>query len=316
MSYPGFESIGRPGIAQGGESIHRLPARVAVALSVVNDLAEFLEASERLLILTGAGVSVPSGIPDYRDEEGRWKRKPPVNYRDFVAGEGVRQRYWARAMVGWERFREARPNAAHAALAGLEAVGRVSLLVTQNVDRLHQRAGSEQVLDLHGRLDRVVCLACGDRSDRDEVQARLLGANPGWRGIAAATAPDGDADVAARDFSEFALVPCPQCGGVLKPDVVFFGESVPRDRVEAGYAAVAGADAVLVAGSSLRVWSGYRFVRAAAERGIPVAVVNLGRTRADDLAAVTVRGPCEEVLPAATSGLSLSPGGSGSPPAA
>jgi NAD-dependent SIR2 family protein deacetylase len=266
-------------------------------------LVGFLRGCRRLLVLTGAGCSTESGIPDYRDEDGEWKRSPPVNYRDFRGSEAARRRYWARSFLGWPRFSACEPNAAHAALATLEGTGRVSLLVTQNVDGLHQRAGSRRVLDLHGRLDRVVCLDCGARSGRRELQELLLERNPAWRRRAAAAAPDGDAEPGEADFSSFEVVPCGRCGGVLKPDVVFFGESVPSGRVEAAYAALGRSDGLLVVGSSLEVWSGYRFARAAAERGIPVVLVNLGRTRADDLARVRVRGRAGEVLPAAIAAL-------------
>ena len=226
-----------------------------------------------------------------------------MNFRDFVAREDVRRRYWARALVGWARFRGSAPNAAHAALARIEATGRIRLLVTQNVDGLHQRAGSGRVLDLHGRLDRVVCLSCRAVTTRDDAQAALLAANPAFGRVTAAVAPDGDADLTGVDFDSFVVPPCGACGGILKPDVVFFGETVPRDRVEAAYAALRDADGVLVAGTSLSVWSGYRFVRAAADARLPIAIVNRGRTRADDLATLRIREAVGETLSDAAAAL-------------
>jgi NAD-dependent SIR2 family protein deacetylase len=208
----------------------------------------------------------------------------------------TRQRYWARGMIGWRRFSQARPNAAHHALARLEARGRTTLLLTQNVDRLHQAAGSARVIDLHGRLDRVRCMRCDHVLPRDLMQNRLSSLNPGWRSLDAAVGPDGDAMLEALDFSTFVVPPCPLCGGILKPDVVFFGENVPRERVAEARAGLEQADAVLVVGSSLMVWSGYRFVQAAAEAGKPIAAINLGRTRADDLLTLKVGAPCAEAL--------------------
>jgi len=258
-------------------------------------LAEFVASHRRLLLLTGAGCSTDSGIPDYRDADGQWKRTPPVDYRAFMADAAVRRRYWARSLVGWPRFGQARPNATHHALAALEAAGRVELLLTQNVDGLHQRAGSRRVIDLHGRLDEVRCMGCGARSRRETLQQRLLDANPGWAALQAAQAPDGDADLEG-DFGGFVVPDCMACGGLLKPDVVFFGENVPRERVAAVHAHLQCADAVLVVGSSLMVYSGFRFVDAAAKAGLPVAAVNLGRTRADALLSLKVEQPCAQAL--------------------
>ncbi|WP_433852783.1 NAD-dependent protein deacetylase [Stenotrophomonas nitritireducens] len=258
-------------------------------------LAEFVASHRRLLLLTGAGCSTDSGIPDYRDADGQWKRTPPVDYRAFMADAAVRRRYWARSLVGWPRFGQARPNATHHALAALEAAGRVELLLTQNVDGLHQRAGSQCVIDLHGRLDEVRCMGCGTRSSREALQQRLLDANPAWAALQAAQAPDGDADLEG-DFGGFVEPDCTACGGLLKPDVVFFGENVPRERVAAVHAHLQRADAVLVVGSSLMVYSGFRFVDAAAKAGLPVAAVNLGRTRADALLSLKIEQPCAQAL--------------------
>ena len=259
-------------------------------------LEDFISAHRRLFVLTGAGCSTGSGIPDYRDEQGAWKRTPPVTYQAFV-GDGItRRRYWARSLVGWPRIAQAQPNAAHRALAALEAQGRCSQLLTQNVDGLHQAAGSRAVIDLHGRLDAVVCLGCGALSSRADVQRRLAEANPAWAGLAAGAAPDGDADLEDRDFATFQVPACDACGGMLKPDVVFFGENVPRARVDAAMAGLAQADGMLVVGSSLMVYSGLRFVHAAVRAQIPVAAVNLGRTRADDLLRFRMAAPCGDAL--------------------
>lgn len=259
-------------------------------------LATFVARHPRLFVITGAGCSTDSGIPDYRDLRGGWKRPQPVTYQAFVGELATRQRYWARSLVGWRRFGSASPNVTHHALARLEAQGRLALLLTQNVDGLHQAAGSRNVIDLHGRLDRVRCLGCEQRLARTDVQTMLLASNPAWAGLNAADAPDGDADLDDQDFSNFVIPPCPCCGGMLKPDVVFFGENVPRARVDEANLALETADAVLVVGSSLMVFSGYRFVNAASKAGKPIAAVNLGHTRADALLTLKVELPCAEAL--------------------
>jgi NAD-dependent SIR2 family protein deacetylase len=259
-------------------------------------LGEFIERHPRLFVLTGAGCSTDSGIPDYRDENGDWKRTRPVMFQAFMGDLHTRRRYWARSLVGWRRFGHAQPNDAHRALARLGQQGRTEVLVTQNVDGLHQSAGSPDVIDLHGRLDQVRCMGCERRSDREELQRRLLGLNPSWDRLDARDAPDGDADLDGLDFSGFDIPACEHCGGILKPDVVFFGESVPRERVTAAMEAVERADAVLVIGSSLMVYSGYRFAHAASKAGKPIAAVNLGRTRADELLALKVNRPCVAAL--------------------
>ena len=267
-------------------------------------LCEFLDQHPRLAVLTGAGCSAPSGIPDYRDADGAWKHRKPMTFGEFTGSAAARRRYWAGSLRGWPRVRDAQPNDAHRAISRLEAQGRVRGLVTQNVDGLHQRAGSRRVVDLHGRLDTVECLDCGARVTREDVQALLLAWNPGFgapgpaspAGVDGEMRPDGDAGV-ERDLDSFRIPDCRECGGVLKPGVVFFGENVPRARVDEAHAAVAEADALLVVGSSLMVYSGYRFVLAARERGRPVAVVNLGRTRADDQLSLKVVGDCARLLP-------------------
>ena len=264
-----------------------------------SSIAEFVRDRAPLFVLTGAGLSTASGIADYRDRDGRWKRTPPVQFRDFVRLEASRQRYWGRGFAGWPSFRDACPNEGHFALAALERSGIVRTVVTQNVDGLHQQAGQQRVIDLHGRLDRVVCLDCGAVEPREKVQQHLLGANP-WLGRirvdAAALRPDGDAQIPQADLSKLRTPRCPSCGGVVKPDVVFFGENVPRQRVDAAMDALERARGVLVVGSSLAIYSGFRFCRRARELGIPIAAINDGVTRADELLAVKAGGPCAEVL--------------------
>lgn len=262
-------------------------------------LADFIATHQRVLVLTGAGCSTESGIPDYRDANGERKHAQPVTYQQFVGSEALRQRYWARSAVGWTRIANAAPNRAHHALARLEAGGFVHALITQNVDGLHGRAGSRRVIDLHGRLDTVSCLTCRALTSRAEVQSRLLDENPQLAGMAAETlAPDGDAGVAHLDPSVVRVPACANCGGILKPHVVFFGEGVPPARVAAAFAWLEAADALLVVGSSLMVFSGYRFVQAAARASKPIAALNLGRTRGDDLITLKVESPCGEALAA------------------
>ncbi len=251
------------------------------------DLHRWITGRRRVFALTGAGCSTGSGIPDYRNAQGEWKRRPPVMIQAFRTEPAVYQRYWARAFAGWTRFAAAAPGCAHHAFAAWEASGTLWRLVTQNVDGLHQRAGSRAVIDLHGRLDEVVCLRCGDRGSRTAVQAAMAEANAGWQAVASA-APDGDADIDPAVIDAFAAPRCRRCDGLLKPDVVFFGENVPIPRYQAARDALAMADGLLVAGSSLMVYSGFRFVRQAHEAGLPIAIVNRGRTRGDDLAGLKV----------------------------
>ncbi|WP_299231504.1 NAD-dependent protein deacetylase [uncultured Halomonas sp.] len=259
-------------------------------------LVEFVERHPRLAVLGGAGISTASGIPDYRDAAGEWKRSPPMEHRQFMGSHAARQRYWARALVGFRTLDEARPNAAHQALARLESLGHVRGMITQNVDGLHQRAGSRRVIDLHGRADRVRCMGCGSSRMRHALHAELESLNPRWTTLGAAAAPDGDADLEA-DFSAFRVPDCSRCGdGIWKPDVVFFGDSVPRGVVERAFALIEECDALLVVGSSLMVYSGFRFARAAAQQGKPIACLNLGRTRADDLYTLKVTAPVDASL--------------------
>ncbi len=270
-------------------------------------LADFIRQHPRLVVLTGAGCSTPSGIPDYRDASGNWKPGPPVLGAQFVRELPARQRYWARSLNGWPCFRAAEPNAAHRALASLEQRGHVRHLITQNVDGLHQRAGSRAVTELHGSLARVRCLGCDAVCARAEVQRVLERDNAGFRNLDAAPAPDGDAQLETQRLGGFRVPDCPRCGGTLKPDVVFFGESVPAPTVSACLDALAQADALLCVGTSLMVYSGFRFCRHAAARGQPVAALNLGRTRADDLLTLKIAAPCDAVLTALLGELPVQP---------
>ena len=263
--------------------------------SAVAELRQLLAAGS-VFALTGAGVSTDSGIPDYRDERGGWKGRQPVQYRDFVASDLVRRRYWARSMLGFPLMTRAQPNAAHHALARLESESRVSLLVTQNVDGLHRRAGSETVVDLHGRLDQVRCLACGALTERAALQSELVGRNPDFASADAVIRPDGDAELSDVDCQHFDIPACSACGGILKPHVVFFGENVPIERVQPAMAALERAKLLLITGTSLMVFSGFRFARAAVRFGVPIAIVNRGMTRADELAKLKIAGNVGEIL--------------------
>lgn len=268
-------------------------------MSGTDALARLLSGSERIAVISGAGCSTASGIGDYRDAQGAWKRAQPVQMQDFVRDPDTRRRYWARSMLGWPQIARARANGAHRALADLEAAAVISGLITQNVDGLHQQAGHRDVIELHGRLAEVVCLGCGASALRTELQQRLEAENGWLAGAAAPAAPDGDADLAdAVDLRSFRVPNCRACGGVLKPDVVFYGDSVPRERVAAAYAVVDAADALLVVGSSLMVFSSFRFCRRAHERGIPIAAVNRGVTRADPMLTLKIEDDCTVVLPA------------------
>ncbi len=259
----------------------------------------------RVVVLAGAGCSTESGIPDYRGPEGSLRARSPIQYPDFVRSGAARARYWARSAAGWPRFSGSRPNEAHRALARLEEGRVVRGVITQNVDGLHQAGGSRRVVELHGSLDTVRCLGCGRTSPRASFQERLLALNRGWAerlvprapGGGAEAAPDGDAELPDGDTESFRVPACDDCGGVLKPDVVFFGESVPRERVEDAWRLFREADALLVAGSSLTVYSGRRFVYRAQEENVPIAVVNLGPTRADEMAAAKVEGRLGRLLP-------------------
>ncbi len=251
----------------------------------------------RSFLLTGAGMSTDSGIPDYRGPESRKRRGGPIQHRDFVRSSEARRSYWARSFIGWHRVRDAKANEGHEAIAELERSGVVSGLVTQNVDGLHHAAGSSRVVELHGSLSRVRCLSCGREEERESVQRRLARLNPEWTGDSEAFAPDGDVELPPEMERNFCVPTCRHCGGVLKPDVVFFGDTVPKERVERAWDFFRDSDLVLVAGSSLTVFSGYRFVRAAAKEGKPVYIINRGETRGDAEAAVKLEGGVGELLP-------------------
>jgi len=245
-------------------------------------LKTFIQQRENLLVITGAGISTVSGIGDYRDQAGNWKRPQPVTHQDFLASRAWRQRYWARSQLGYPSFLSAQPNSAHDALVRMEQADQLCGLVTQNVDRLHQQAGHQNVVDLHGRLDQVICIDCRTLVGRDVVQEWLEAQNPQLQSQSFSPAPDGDADV-VTDFSAIEVPSCDHCGGILKPHVVFFGDSVDRDVVDHVRCQVDSADGVLVVGSSLMVFSSFRFVRQAHAKGVTIAALNQGVTRADEL---------------------------------
>ena len=253
-------------------------------------------SGRRICLLTGAGCSTESGIPDYRGGGTARRARNPIQFREFLASETGRQRYWARATLGWPRFRKAEPGRAHRAAAALETAGALSGIITQNVDRLHSRAGSLRVVELHGALDEVVCLGCGAIEPREALQVRLLEANPHWSRREVSLAPDGDAELDAEMVKDFRVLGCVGCAGVLKPRVVFFGEGVPAPTVASAFELLHEAECLLVVGSSLAVFSGYRFVRRAVEQAKPVYIVNIGTTRADGVASGRVSGQAGEVL--------------------
>lgn len=262
----------------------------------IQPVVEFL-GGRRFVALTGAGCSTESGIPDYRSPEAQKRPRNPIQYQQFVRDADMRTRYWARSMVGWPRFSSFEPSASHAAFADMEADGPLIGVITQNVDRLHQRAGSARVIELHGALAEVICLSCGERESRHAFQERLLGLNPSHVSVQGELAPDGDAEVEAG--AEFRVPTCRRClDGVVKPDVVFFGENVPKPRVERAFAMVDEAEAMLVAGSSLATYSGFRFAKHAVQRGIPLVIINIGPTRADAAATLKLEAPLGAALTA------------------
>ena len=255
-------------------------------------------AERRFLVLTGAGISTSSGIPDYRDSEGVRRGKAPMMYQEFLATAQARRRYWARAMLGWPRVRIAQPNQAHLALATLQQRERISGLITQNVDTLHDQAGSYDVIELHGSLHRVLCLDCQQRSTRDVIQRQMEIDNPYLVQVHAVQAPDGDTLLDPAFEERFQVPRCPHCnGGRLKPDVVFFGENVAPATAARAMAAVEHADGLLVVGSSLMAYSAFRLCKAMVEQGKPVMAINLGKTRGDELLQVKIEASCERLLP-------------------
>jgi NAD-dependent protein deacetylase/lipoamidase sirtuin 4 len=274
---------------------------IAANLLHLEPLADLLRG-RRVAVLVGAGCSTESGIPDYRGPDTGRRPRTPIQYREFVGSAAARLRYWARSTVGWRRIAGARPNAAHVALAELEAAGIVAGIITQNVDGLHSAAGSRNVVELHGSLASVLCLECGERTSRDDFQRQLLALNGDWATRLAPgeleAAPDGDVELPASALEHFRVPSCNACAtGILKPDVVFFGENVPRPRLEEAWRVFEAGEVLLVAGSSLTVYSGRRFVYRAIETGVPVAIVNIGPTRADDVAAVKVEARLGTALP-------------------
>lgn len=266
------------------------------ARSTINEMYQLIQDYPRLFILTGAGCSTAAGLGDYRDRYGQWKRPPPITGQTFINDSRARKRYWARSAIGWPSFNAAQPATAHHALVQLQKLGFASTLVTQNVDELHQQAGHTDVIDLHGVLSTVSCLDCKTRESRNDFQRRLLSANPWLSDLSAAHAPDGDADLELDQVDRVSVPACRNCHGMLKPDVVFFGENVDKHIVESALYALSEADALLVAGSSLMVFSGFRFCRAAASNKQPIILVNHGKTRADDMASLKVSGDVGENL--------------------
>ncbi|APV41962.1 NAD-dependent deacetylase [Pseudomonas frederiksbergensis] len=269
------------------------------------DRLQQLMADQPFVVLTGAGISTPSGIPDYRDNQGVRRGRQPMMYQEFLSAPESRRRYWARAMLGWPRVRQAQPNVAHEALASLQSSQQISGLITQNVDTLHDQAGSHDVIELHGSLHRVLCLDCGKRSERDSIQQLMETQNPYLAGVDAVQAPDGDTLLDAAFEARFQVPQCPYCAGErMKPDVVFFGENVAQVTAAKAMAAVEKAAGLLVVGSSLMAYSAFRLCRAVADQGKPLMAINLGKTRADDLLDLKIEASCEQLLPLLTQHLS------------
>jgi NAD-dependent SIR2 family protein deacetylase len=285
------------GLAPGALPDHR--DGPADALGGLADLV----AGGQVVLLSGAGLSTESGIPDYRGPSGLARRAEPMTYQAFTGSAAGRQRYWARSHLGWRHIARAAPNAGHHAVAELERRGLLAGIITQNVDGLHQAAGAQRVIELHGSLHRVACLGCGRRTSRAELSRRMRAANPGWDAAVTEINPDGDAALTGEQAARFHVVDCESCGGWLKPDVVFFGENVPRPRVDECYALAECASALVVLGSSLTVMSGYRFVRRVAKLGSPVVIVNQGPTRGDSQALLTLDAPLGRTLTALVSRL-------------
>ncbi|XP_030634292.1 NAD-dependent protein lipoamidase sirtuin-4, mitochondrial [Chanos chanos] len=277
-----------------------VPVSDSINSVALERLRDFVSRSSRLFVITGAGLSTESGIPDYRSEGvGLYARtdRRPMQHAEFVRSAKSRQRYWARNYVGWPQFSSHQPNTAHRTLREWEESGKVHWLVTQNVDALHSKAGHQRLTELHGCAHRVVCLGCESVTARAELQKRFTELNPGWEASAGGVAPDGDVFLEDEQVLHFRVPSCQACGGILKPEVTFFGDTVKKSTVQFVHDRLAESDAVLVAGSSLQVYSGYRFLLAASERGIPVAILNIGTTRADHLAELKVSARCGEVLP-------------------
>ncbi len=277
-------------------SISPAVTTAAMVRSAVAKLQNFFDRYPRLVVVTGAGCSTSSGIPAYRDADGVWQRSKPIQHKEFIELPAARKRYWARSLVGWQYVHLASPNRTHYTLAEWESAGRIELLITQNVDGLHQRAGSSNIVNLHGCLDDVFCLSCGKTDLRVKVQTQLAQHNPDLVNYVATAAPDGDADIDALNLDGVVTPVCSACGGDLMPDVVFFGGCVPKARVDASMEALRRADGLLVLGSSLMVYSGFRFCKEAVRLGKPIAAVNRGVTRADEMLECKVWDDCASVL--------------------
>ena len=263
----------------------------------LDDLVGQLEDKRAIWVLSGAGISAPSGIPTYRDRQGQWKAANPIQHQQFIQEESYRQRYWARSMVGFAMTHLARPNAAHRAVTALQQANLITQIVTQNVDRLHSAANADNVIDLHGRLDQVTCLDCSAVSMRADFQPRLVTLNPDLSNYAARLLPDGDADVDDYYMSRIKIPACENCGGTIMPNVVFFGGTVPKPRVEAAFSSLDKADCLLVIGSSLKVYSGFRFPRWAYQHQVPVYAINQGEMRGAEMFDVILDASCEAALP-------------------
>lgn len=278
-----------------------VPACSAADVQSLELLQDFVSRARRLFVITGAGLSTESGIPDYRSEGvGLYARtdRRPMEHAEFVRSAKSRQRYWARNFAGWPQFSSHQPNSAHRTLRRWEERGKLHWLVTQNVDALHSKAGQEGLTELHGCTHRVMCLGCGAISAREDLQTRFKAMNPDWSVQMGAVAPDGDVFLEDEQVLQFRVPSCQDCGGILKPEVTFFGDTVSKQTVHLVHDRLAESDAVLVVGSSLQVYSGYRFLLAASDRKIPIGILNIGLTRADHLAELKVSGRCGEVLSA------------------
>nr|WP_241339072.1 NAD-dependent protein deacetylase [Burkholderia cenocepacia] len=308
-AWPPVRAHGLPGatdhVANMNDKALPDPSIADVDPAALDALHTFVERHPRLLVLTGAGISTDSGIPGYRDRNGQWMRSPPIQLHEFLGSDAARRRYWARSMIGWPVVGRARPNGSHVALARLGGAGRIERLVTQNVDGLHQRAGSDDVIELHGGINGVTCLDCGAHHARATIQTVLEADNPELLGAQAEPAADGDAHLEWAALDTFRIPACPACGGLLKPAVVFFGENVPRERVALASQALDAADALLVVGSSLMVYSGYRFCVWAQAQHKPLAALNLGHTRADPILTLKVEAHCAPALDALVARLGL-----------
>ena len=262
----------------------------------IEQLVCFFESHQSIFVITGAGISTESGIPDYRDENGDWKRRSPITHQQYIREEAFRKRYWSRSMVGWKMMKEATPNQGHLALTSLEKAGLLQVIATQNVDGLHQQAGSQHVIDLHGNIARCICMQCGKSIHRQDLQIALEAVNPDFTDLTANSAPDGDADLNCYHLVEFQVPDCETCGGLLMPDVVFYGGSVPKTRVNYLNQQLANSDAMLVIGSSLMTYSSYRYCLDGASQNKPIIAINRGVTRADPLLAYKIEDHCGEIL--------------------